>query len=152
MVIRDHHRLRIVRLLMPGCFVLIGLTVALAGLSGKGIAGSVELVVESAFVAMILASLLFTSFVLFSSRSHPQAKSILTGAMSIGLFPAIAVFVLGNRTSEGRIEIIGHVMVILIASTVAAALIFSLLVAIVTDRRSQARDHLSDAFSMDNEE
>ena len=152
MVIRDHHRLRIVRLLMPGCFVLIGLTVALAGLSGKGIAGSVELVVESAFVAMILASLLFTSFVLFSSRSHPQAKSILTGTMSIGLFPAIAVFVLGNRTSEGRIEIIGHVMVILIASTVAAALIFSLLVAIVTDRRSQARDHLSDAFSMDNEE
>ena len=151
-MIRDHHRLRIVRLLMPGCFVLIGLTVALAGLSGKGIAGSVELVVESAFVAMILASLLFTSFVLFSSRSHPQAKSILTGAMSIGLFPAIAVFVLGNRTSEGRIEIIGHVMVILIASTVAAALIFSLLVAIVTDRRSQARDHLSDAFSMDNEE
>ena len=137
---------------MPGCFVLIGLTVALAGLSGKGLAGSVELVVESAFVAMILASLLFTSFVLFSSRSHPQAKSILTGAMSIGLFPAIAVFVLGNRTSEGRIEIIGHVMVILIASTVAAALIFSLLVAIVTDRRSQARDHLSDAFSMDNEE
>ena len=137
---------------MPGCFVLIGLTVALAGLSGKGLAGSAELVVESAFVAMILASLLFTSFVLFSSRSHPQAKSILTGAMSIGLFPAIAVFVLGNRTSEGRIEIIGHVMVILIASTVAAALIFSLLVAIVTDRRSQARDHLSDAFSMDNEE
>jgi len=152
MMIRDHHRLRIVRLLMPGCFVLIGLTLALAGLSGKGIASSVELVVESAFVAMILASLLFSSFVLFSSRSHPQAKSILTGTMSIGLFPAIAVFVLGDHTSDGRIEIIGHVMIILIASTVAAALIFSLLVAIVTDRRSQARDHLGDDFSMDSEE
>ena len=151
-MIREHHRLRIVRLLMPGSFVLIGLTVAMVGLSGNGIAESVRLIVESAFVAMFLSSLLLSSFVFFSSRSHPQAKSIFSGTVSIGLFPAIAVFVLGGHTAEGRVEILGHIMTILIASTVATALIFSLLVAIVTDRRSQAREILGGDFSMDSEE
>jgi len=137
---------------MPGSFVLMGLAVALVGLSGKDVGESVQLIVESAFVAMILSSLVLSSFVLFASKSHPQAKSIITGAVSIGLFPAIAVIAIGGNTVEESVEILGHVMIILIASIVATALIFSLLVAIVTDRRSQARYLLGDAFSADSEE
>ena len=150
--IREHHRLRIIRLLMPGTFVLVGLTVALAGLSGNGLGKSVRLVVESAFVAMILVALLLASFSLFASRKHPQAKSILGGVVSIGMFPTIAMFVIGGHTGTSLGEIFGHVMVILIASIVAGGLIFSLLVAIVTDRRSQARGLLSDDFSLGSEE